>query len=312
MEELHSSMRYLPFAFRKEIFMKVIVLSSQECDDKNANNGDCFIIDNGKELVIYDCGCEEYAQYIIKYMKENGYQKVKVILSHNDSDHFNGVTTLVENNKTSEITTVLLLKYLDDLLDLIDDGRKNRESLKKQITEIYNNIYELSGNNLQDAFEHIEIADGISISGPGKDYILNAAAKGLDTREGDTIDGETITNATSIHLKVRIGNKYLLLSGDSSFESIDNEELVDFDIIQLPHHGKKDIAEKVFEELENKPEIVYVISDNTGNSNGGSDQLDTKGYKVLNTKDKGMLSLDENSSNINRSSKGTLGDIFNL
>ena len=116
--------------------MKIIVLSSQECDDKNANNGDCFIIDNGKELVIYDCGCEEYAQYIIKYMKENGYQKVKVILSHNDSDHFNGVTTLVENNKTSEITTVLLLKYVDDLLDLIDDGRKNRESLKR-FTIIY-------------------------------------------------------------------------------------------------------------------------------------------------------------------------------
>jgi len=292
--------------------MKIIVLSSQECDDKNANNGDCFIIDNGKELVIYDCGCEEYAQYIIKYMKENGYQKVKVVLSHNDSDHFNGIPTLVENNKTFEITTVLLLRYVDELIDLIDDGRRKREPLKKQIIDMYDNIYKLSGNNLQDAFEYTEIAEGITISGPGKDYILKAAAKGLDTREGDMIDGETITNATSIHLKVKIGNKYLLLTGDSNFESMDYEELKNFDIIQLPHHGKKSIAEDVFKELEDKPEIVYVISDNTGSSNGGSNGLDTKGYRVLNTKDKGMLSLDEYSSNINRSNKGTLGDVFNL
>ena len=52
--------------------MKVIVLSSQQCENKDANNGDCFIIDNGQELVLYDCGCEEYAQYVMKYMDENG------------------------------------------------------------------------------------------------------------------------------------------------------------------------------------------------------------------------------------------------
>lgn len=292
--------------------MRVKVLSSQECEDKSANNGDCFIIDNGQELVLYDCGCEDYANYVINYMKENGYEKVKVVLSHNDDDHFKGIPVLIEKGKVSEITTVLLLKYVDELLDKIDDGRKNRESLKKQIIDMYDNIKSLSGNNLQDAFVHTKIANEIEICGPGKDYVLDAAAKGLDTTEGNTIDGETITNATSIHLKVKIGNKYLLLTGDSSFESIMKENLEDFEIIQLAHHGKKEIAEKVFAELEDATEETYIISDNTGNSNGGSDNLDTKGYKVLNTKEKGMLSLDENSSNINRSNIGTLDDIFDL
>ena len=83
-------------------------------------------------------------------------------------------------------------------------------------------------------------------------------------------------------------------------------------IIQLSHHGKKEIAEKIFEELEDKPDETYIISDNTGNSNGGSDKLDTKGYKVMNTKDDGMLSLDNNSRSLNSSSKGTLNDIFDL
>ena len=177
---------------------------------------------------------------------------------------------------------------------------------------MYDNIEQLSGNNLKDAFINTKIADGIEISGPGKDYILDVAAKGLDTTEGDTIDGETITNATSIHVKVKLGNKYILLTGDSSFESIMKEKLDDFEIIQLAHHGKKEIAEKVFEELEDKLDKTYIISDNTGTSKGGSDKLDTKGYKVMNTKDDGMLSLDENSISINSSNKGTLNDLFDL
>ena len=292
--------------------MKIKVLSSQQCEDKNVNNGDCFILDNGSELVLYDCGCEDYANYIIDYMKENGYEKLKIMLSHNDDDHFKGIPVLIEDGKVSEVTTVLLLRYVDDLLERIDDGRKNRDSIKRQITDMYDNIEQLSGNNLKDAFIHTKIADGIEISGPGKDYILDAAAKGLDTTEGDTIDGETITNATSIHAKVKLGNKYILLTGDSSFESIMKEKLDDFEIIQLAHHGKKEIAEKVFEELEDKPDKTYIISDNTGTSNGGSDKLDTKGYKVMNTKDDGMLSLDENSRSINSSNKGTLNDLFDL
>ena len=107
--------------------MKILILSSQQCEDKNVNNGDCFIIDNGQELVLYDCGNEYYAQFVIEYMEDNGYDTVKVVLSHNDDDHFKGIPKLVKEGKVSEITTVLLLKYVDEILDIIDDGRKSRE-----------------------------------------------------------------------------------------------------------------------------------------------------------------------------------------
>ncbi len=287
--------------------MKIYVLSSQECEDESKNNGDCFVIDNNKELVIYDCGCEDYANWVISYMKEHNYSNVKVILSHNDDDHFKGIPILVEKGKTSEITTVLLLKYVDKLLDIIDDGRKNRESLKRQLLDTYDNIAQLSGNNLKDAFEHIEISDGIKISGPGKDYILDAAAKGLDSTEGDTIDSSTITNATSIHLEITLDNKKILLTGDSSFESVMTENLGDFKIIQLPHHGNADIGERIFNETKKDLDKQYIISDNTGNSNGGSDKLNTKGYRVMNTKEKGLLTLDENIISQNRTVTGNLG-----
>lgn len=257
---------------------------------------------------------EKYADWVMDYMKEHNYSKAKVVLSHNDDDHFKGIPVLVDNEKTSEITTVLLLKYLDDILDIIDDGRKNRESLKRQIKDTYDNIEQLSGHNLQDAFEHIEIAEGIKISGPGKDYILNAAAKGLDTTEGDTINSSTITNATSIHLEISAENKKVLLTGDSSFESVMKENLEEFKVIQLPHHGNADIGERIFEETKDDLEKQYIISDNTGNSNGGSDKLDKKGYRVMNTKEKGMLTLDENQISQNRKNIGNLGiyEIFDL
>ena len=38
--------------------MKVIVLSAKNYEDIKANNGDCFIIDNGKEIALFDCGCK--------------------------------------------------------------------------------------------------------------------------------------------------------------------------------------------------------------------------------------------------------------
>lgn len=288
--------------------MKIYVLSSQECEDRDKNNGDCFVIDNGKELVAYDCGCEDYSNWIINYMKEYGYNKIKVVLSHNDDDHFLGIPLLVDSGKTSEITTVLLLRYVDEILDIIDDGRKNRDSLKTQIIDAYDNISKLSGNNLKDAFEHIDIADGVRISGPGKEYILNAAAKGLDTTAGDTIDNSTITNATSIHLEITIGEKKILLTGDSSFESVMKEKIKEIDVIQLPHHGNAEIGEKIFEETKNDLNKKYIISDNTGKSNGGSDKLNTKGYLVHNTKKDGMIELDENSLFQGRILKGNLGN----
>ena len=48
-------------------------MSSQNYSDVTANNGDCIFIDTGSELVIFDCGCEEHAERVIKYMKEKKY-----------------------------------------------------------------------------------------------------------------------------------------------------------------------------------------------------------------------------------------------
>ena len=262
--------------------MNVIFLSSQGYRDSGENKGDCILIDTNSELVIYDCGCEEHANRVIDYMDKHHYSKAKLVLSHNDSDHFDGIPHLIEAGKISDVYTLLLLKYKDDLLEKINDKRITRDSLTRRISEIFANIYSLSGKVvLKNIFSDTFICNGISIIGPDKEYALDAVAKRIDNRQGDTIDKETIVNAVSTQVKVIVGTKNLLLCGDSSYEAIKNK-LSDFSLIQLPHHGKKEQADRIFEQ-KGSVGITYYVSDNTGNSNGGSDDLPVQGYNIKNT-----------------------------
>lgn len=265
--------------------MNVKFLSAKDYNDPHKNNGDCILIDNGSELVVYDCGCIEHAKRVINYMNIKGYSKVKVVLSHNDADHFDGIPYLIEQGVVSEVYTLLLLKYKDELLDLIQDNRRTRDSIAQSIEDIYSNIYSLSGKVvLKDIFVDTSVANGITILGPSKEYALTAVAKRIDGRESDNIDKETIVNAVSTQLSIIFGyGKRLLLTGDSSFTAIE-DSVKTHSAIQLPHHGKLAQAEGIFDKKDNR--TIYYVSDNTGDSNGGSDDLrkeHPRGYVIHNT-----------------------------
>ena len=278
--------------------MRLVVLSSKDYKDNEKNCGDCIIIDTGTRVILYDCGCDEHAENVIKYLKEKNYDKVYVILSHNDSDHFNGLNYLIEKGKVHSITTVLLLKHIDDILDEIDDGRRTRDGIKKQIAEYFDNIYSLSGNNLNDSLdESLTLDSCVNIVGPNYDYLIEAVAKALDNSESDNIDMETIVNAISVQVEVIISNHKVLLTGDASFAAI-KDKIREYDAIQLPHHGKYNQATEIFEKNDGREDVIYIVSDNTGNSNGGSDELmnDCIGKKIKNTKN-GIIEIDASSFN---------------
>ena len=59
--------------------------------------------------MIFDCGCEEHAMCVVEYMEANSYEKAKLVLSHNDADHFDGIPYLIEQGVLSEVYTLLLL-----------------------------------------------------------------------------------------------------------------------------------------------------------------------------------------------------------
>jgi hypothetical protein len=186
------------------------------------------------------------------------------------------------------VYTLLLLEYKKELLNKIGDGRMTKDSIARRIEEIYDNIYSLGGNvDLRDALADTDVAAGITIPGPDREYALDAVAKRIDSRESDDIDKETIVNAVSIQLSVAYGVKTLLLTGDSSFAAIE-DVVKTHNAIQLPHHGKLSQAEDIFAAKAKDNNVIYYVSDNTGDSNGGSDDLLKKyprGHIILNTLD---------------------------
>lgn len=276
--------------------MKALMLSSKKYKECEMHDfGDCFICDNGNDVVVFDCGSEEHANKVIEYLEKNYgiYKKAIVVLSHNDSDHFNGILKLINENKVESVYTILLLKYYYKLLEKIDDDRKTKDSIKRQILERYSNITELENKGiLKNIYTPnktlVKICDGIEVVGPSEEYALEVACQALDSRHGDTIDNETVINAASVQLSVDFSSCKMLLVGDASQKAIE-ENVIKHQIIQIPHHGRLDHAEELFEMKKADRDTVYLISDNKGNNvTGGSEELiksgKIKGHNVYNTR----------------------------
>lgn len=275
------------------------ILSSKTYKDNSQNHGDCIVGIEGKNAVIFDCGSEEHAKKAINILDDHGIDKAIVILSHNDDDHFKGIPYLIDEGRVSKLFTILLLKYKKELLEIIDDGRRNLDSIGDAIKDLYDNIASLSGIvELRDVYaDESELPSQVKRVGPDLEYMLKAAAKGLDGREGNTIDGETVTNAASVQIKLSIGTAKILLTGDCAPDAIPETEkgnLSGYSHIQLPHHGKPSLADKIFDMVGQNNNMIYVVSDNTGNSNGGSGDLNTRGRNVKNTKN-GVIDIDTNA-----------------
>ena len=281
------------------------ILSSKDYEEKTKNYGDCVAFIENSTAIVYDCGSEEHAKRVVKLLDENNIKEADVVLSHNDDDHFKGIPYLIDKGRVSKLFTILLLKYKKELLDEIDDKRRNRNSIGDSIRDLYDNIATLSKNvKLCDVYADAEqMPNQMKLIGSNFDYMLQAAAKGIDNREGNTIDKETITNAASVQIQLTSNDGTFLLTGDCIPTAIPEDiDLKKFDYIQLPHHGKSVLAEEIFERVGSKYDMVYLVSDNTGSSNGGSDDLvhKAKGHIIKNTKIDGDVEFSSKSSKLNK------------
>ena len=255
--------------------MKFKILSGKNYPDPSADYGDCTLIDTGSALVIYDCGSLEHAQRVEDYMQQHGYDTAIGVLSHNDSDHFNGFPYLAEQGLVTTVYTPLYWDHLAELLDLLDDDRRKPGSLEDTLRETYANVNELEetyGVTVIDALTNDLSVSGVEIVGPSKDYALDAAVQGIKANTSDTMDGESFRNAASVQISFRIGTRRVLLCGDSAFEPL-KDQLLNHSVIQLPHHGTLDTAEKIFAVRDQLNDTVYLVSDNKGSAAGGSDKL---------------------------------------
>lgn len=268
--------------------MKLKALSYYD-GDKDTRFGDCILLYSNTTLVVYDCGHTRHAEEVEAFLRSRpSITQIHIVVSHNDSDHTNGVCDLLDwlherSRYTVSVYTHQYLKHVDTILDKIDDGRRNRESLKKSLLAEFDNIKLIIETAQKHNFSVIEALKGTlvgncTIAGPTIDEFTDVAAQAVDSRESNNIgEGhaeETVMNAASVQLNCKLDSAdAILLCGDASPDYL--HTLESYDIIQLPHHGQLDDAIAVFGKLKDSYTKTYLISDNTGSgvTSGGSDKL---------------------------------------
>lgn len=293
--------------------MKLKALSYYD-GDKDTRFGDCVLLYSNTTLVVYDCGHTRHAEEVEAFLRSRpSITQIHIVVSHNDSDHTNGVCDLLDwlherSRCTVSVYTHQYLKHVDTILDKIDDGRRNRESLKKSLLAEFDNIKLIIETAQKHNFSVIEALKGTlvgncTIAGPTIDEFTDVAAQAVDSRESNNIgEGhaeETVMNAASVQLKCKLDSAdVILLCGDASPDYL--HTLENYDIIQLPHHGQLDDAKAVFGKLKDSDTKTYLISDNTGSgvTSGGSDKLvqymeDEYYDAALNTKN-GIVEIPKN------------------
>lgn len=268
--------------------MKLKALSHYD-GDMDTRFGDCILLYDNLSLVVYDCGHTKHAEAIEKLLKDfQSISFVYIVVSHNDSDHTNGICDLLkwlydQKKYTVSVYSHQYLKHVDAILDKINDKRRNRESLKKSLLDEFDNIKTIINTARQFGFSRIEALNetkigNCTVTGPTVSQFIEVAAQAIDSRcsnnigEGDA--EESVMNAASIQIKCKLdNNQTVLLCGDASPEYMDN--LDNYDIIQLPHHGQLDDAKAIFRMLSDPYSKNFLVSDNTGSnaSSGGSIKL---------------------------------------
>ena len=297
--------------------MKLKALSHYN-GDMDTRFGDCILLYDTTSLVVYDCGHIQHTEEIKKFLRKNSLiSQIHIVISHNDSDHTDGVESLMEHlhSKGYDVTlySSLYLKSARKVLELLDDGRRTLPATKQHILETFDNIKDIVekaqeyGFSIENATVGTKVLSG-SIVGPTEDEFAEVVAQAIEDAKTTKIDGETVMNAASVQLKYKLTNaEIILLCGDASPTYL--HHLDNYDLIQLPHHGKLDSAKEIFDTLKDSYGKSYLISDNTGSgaTSGGSDKLveymkNERYSPALNTKN-GVISIPANTYGNNSSNR---------
>ena len=263
--------------------MKLKALSYYD-NDRDTRFGDCILLYNNTSLIVYDCGHSYHANEVEDFLKEHSIiTEVHIVISHNDSDHVNGIVELLEYLHDEEylvtVHTSLYLKSAQRLQNLLNDERRTLPKTKEHILKTFDRIRDIVekaeelGQDVKNATVDSNVLKA-TIVGPTEDEFVEVVAEAIKSGGNSMIEGETVMNAASIQLKCTLENsQIILLCGDASPSSMHN--LDSYDIIQLPHHGQLEDAQRIFDKLTDSYSKEYFISDNTGSgeTSGGSDKL---------------------------------------
>ncbi len=206
-ENLSEDVRSDEIEKEKKVEVPTKVIGKMEVHFIDVGQGDAILIKQGDSSLLFDAGDNNYANTVVKYLKDNGIKKLDYILgSHPHADHIGG-TDLVIN--TFNIGKVIMPKVTH-----------NTKTFEDVITAIKN--------------KSLKITTPIV----GDEYALGDAKFTILAPNKSNYDN---LNNHSIVIKVEYGNNSFLLTGDieaqAESEIVNNKQNIKSDVIHIPHHG---------------------------------------------------------------------------
>ena len=181
---------------------------SMEVDFINVGKGDCILVTTGKHVMMIDTGYNETSSDVIKYLKENGIEKIdKMIITHYDKDHVGGAS---------------------DIMDSIE------------VKSIYMPDYEGEGNKYKKFMKYLNDRNKMNIV----NYVTEDISMDIEGVRVDILpprkDSYNTDNDYSLVIKLTNGKDSFLLPGDAEDKRIDEllgNEILKCNVLKVPHHG---------------------------------------------------------------------------
>ena len=173
----------------------------------DVGQGEAILIALPEKTVLIDAGPTGSAPKIAQVLQELGRNKIDyLVATHPDEDHIGGMADVISNTQIGTIYA--------------PNKTNNTATYRKFLTAIQN-------NNLQ-----ITLAEAGTIIDQTDDYKLEILWPKKDANFPET-------NDYSIIIKLTVGNKTFLFTGDAPTNAILNSNPGHIDVLKLSHHGSR-------------------------------------------------------------------------
>lgn len=173
----------------------------------DVGQGEAILIALPEKTVLIDAGPTGSAPKIAQVLQELGRNKIDyLVATHPDEDHIGGMADVISNTQIGTIYA--------------PNKTNNTATYRKFLTAIQN-------NNLQ-----ITLAEAGTIIDQTDSYKLEILWPKKDANFPDT-------NDYSIIIKLTVGNKTFLFTGDAPTNAILNSNPGHIDVLKLSHHGSR-------------------------------------------------------------------------
>ncbi len=222
----------------------------------SANNGDCYILENGEKTFVVDLGRDSDTSSIVNYLVENNLNKIDgVIITHYHGDHVGGGTTDGEIDGFKEFFNSVSLNFLECEVYLPFSDNfgiyNNFIGSTRYIPTIEQNIKDfLTLKNI--SFHEVTTNEIININDNTELKFLNADNSIYNNYYSVTEikEGIEVTNYNNFStiFELKCGDVYFL--GTADIEEKAEEENSNIlhapTVVKIEHHGFNDTTNKEY------------------------------------------------------------------